>query len=273
MADETEKVELGTAAAKAPTPAELTKTSSTELISLDNPSGDVVVLARNPEEMVTAQSGLIQWAQQKLAFERRELKEAEENLEYAKSLKHRTTGWTRQVGLAKKRAIYYEKVLAALTEGYCIVPNFPVQVIATRTNKKAVTKKKIWNRWRPDNVRHEQLPPGVGKYVGPEPEFYRGAAERTLSDGRKRTDHYIQLTGEHEQVDFPFKLVKPQVMADLKRTAMLKIFDDIGVLPQVESRARRPDPMLIGRIRRREAGGSDVNMSFLISWWIDSRDL
>lgn len=262
MADETKPEEPGT---------EVVKASTTELISLDNPSGDVVVLARNPEEMVTAQSGLIQWATQKLAFERRELQEAEQNLEYAKSLKHRTTGWTRQVGLAKKRAIYYEKVLAALTEGYCIVPNFPIQVIATRTKKNA--PKKRLNRWQPENLPHEQLPAGVGKYVDPTPEFYRGSSERALSDGRTRTESYIQLTGEHRPVDFPFKLVKPQVMADLKRTAMLKIFDDIGVLPQVETRARRPDPMLIGRIRRREPGGANTNMSFLISWWIDSRDL
>lgn len=251
---------------------EVVKASTTEHIPLDNPSGDVVVLARNPEEMVSAQNGLIQWATQKLAFERRELQEAEQNLEYAKSLKHRTAGWTRQVGLAKKRATYYEKVLAALTEGYCIVPDFPIQVIATRTNRKA-SKKKIWNRWNPDSVPHEQLPVGVGKYVGPTPDFYRGNQERILPDGRTRNDSYIQLTGDHQEVDFPFKLVKPQVMADLKRTALLKIFDDIGVLPQVQSRARRPDPMLIGRIRRREPGGSDTNMSFLISWWIDSRDL
>ena len=51
--------------------------------------------------------------------------------------------------------------------------------------------------------------------------------------------------------------------------ADMGIFDEIGVLP-VQSRG---DPMLIGRICRRESGYHTPSLSFLISWWIDTRAL
>lgn len=239
-----------------------------EVLPLEKSSGDIVVIARNPEEMVHAQQNLIDWADSKVAFERQELAEAEQNLATAKSLKHRTAGWSRQVNLARGRVVYYEKIHSALKEGFCIVPNFPIQVIATRTNKKPrIVRKRMWN---PPDITQEQLPQGKGTYVDPTPEFYRGTQTRTLSDGRTTQENFSETTGTHRPVDFPFKMVKPQVLQDLKRATMLKLFDDIGVLPQ--ARTRQPDPMLIGRIRRRE-GSRDTTISFLITWWIDSRDL
>lgn len=61
---------------------------------------DVVVLARTPEEMAVSQDGLLQWAVQKVAAEKAELAEKEENLAYAKKGKYQTTRWQRQVNLA-----------------------------------------------------------------------------------------------------------------------------------------------------------------------------
>ena len=90
-------------------------------------SEDLVVLARDPSEMAEAQQGLIAWMDRKVDVLKGELAEAEENLATAKRMKTRTQGWASVVRRAKNRVTYYEKARTALQEGYCIIPDFPVQ--------------------------------------------------------------------------------------------------------------------------------------------------
>ncbi len=251
---------------------EITKTRPASIERLQNPEGDVVVLARNPDEMAKAQQGLIDWAERKVKFEAQELAEAEENLAVAKKMKHRTAGWTNNVRVGKNRVKYYEKIVEALQEGYCIVPDFPIQVIATRTNKKAPKKtKRGWGYGSVEHIKHEQLPKGVGDYVDPTPEWYPNSRTRQLPDGRSTEDNFVVTTGRHNPVDFPFKMVKPQIMSDFSRAMALKLFDEIGVLPEVHRKT--PDPMVIGRIKSRGKGSAEMSLSFIITWWVDTRTL
>jgi len=242
--------------------------STTEVLPLPM-GGDVVVLARNPEEMVDAQKNLVTWATQKVQAEELQLAEVQENLDHAKKMKIRTEGWARQLRLAKGRVTYYRKIKSALEEGYCIIPNFPIQVIGVRTKKKKPSTP--YNTYTyPDSVpkeRHQSLPQGEGDYASPEPTVKCVSATRMVNGIEKSVTRY--KAQDLQQVDFPFKLVKPQIMSDLKRTMALKIFDEIGVLPAT---IRQPDPMVIGCIRSREPGRERV-ISFLINWWVDSRSL
>ena len=248
------------------TKRELVRRESAEIIPLPLPAEDVVVLARNPEEMQVAQAGLIHWFDRKIAAEKAQLAECEENLGIAKRMKVRTEGWSRQIVLAKGRVCYYEKGLAALHEGYCLIPDFPVQLIAVRTSRRKPPDK-AHRHWRVPDVEAEQLNTGLGQYVNPSPETY---SWETGPDNQKAT--FTKAT-QFRDIDFPFKLVKPQILADLDVALRAKIFDEIGILPAVRAKARRTaDPVLVGRIRRRWGLHTTV-LTFLISWWVDTRTL
>lgn len=239
---------------------------SAEIVPTAASPTDVVVLARDPVEMATAQQGLIKWFTAKLVAEKAQFAECEENLEIAKGMKVRTRGWTRQVSLAKKRVVYYEKGLAALLQGYCIVPDFPVQVFAVRTDKESPPSKVF--RWGgvPD-VEPRELKKGEGEYVAADPTVLEWTTEGSDPPKTKRTHHQAV---DFREVDFPFKLVKPQILTDLDEALKLKLFDEIGVLPAT---ARQPDPVLVGRIKRKTGTYSEHVLTFLITWWIDTRSL
>ncbi len=235
------------------------------------PTQDVVVLASSPEEMAYSQDRIVDWATQKLAAEQAQLTEKEDNLAFCKKAKYNVDRWVRQVQLARRRVTYYAKILNALREGYYIVPNFPVQVIAVRTKRPSPDAKlRQRESWAPNHpeVKAMELPIGQGKYVGPLPIVERWTEKKVDSHGKEITMHSARAV-DYAEIDFPFSVVKPQILSQMDRAMQLKIFDEIGVLP---ARQRNADPMVVGVIKRRE-GYTDHPVMFLISWWIDTRDL
>lgn len=235
------------------------------------PTQDVVVLASTPDEMAHSQAGIIDWATQKLAAEKAQLEEKEANLAHCKKAKYNVERWVRQVQLAKRRVTYYAKILNALQAGYYIVPNFPIQIIAVRTRRASPDAKvKQRERWAPTSpeVKTMELPVGEGKYVGPLPVLERWTEKAVDSAGKDVTMHLARAV-DFAEIDFPFSVVKPQILSQLDHAMQLKIFDEIGILP---ARQRNADPMVIGVIKRRE-GYTYHPVMFLISWWIDTRDL
>lgn len=227
-------------------------------------SEDIVVLARDPEEMALAQKGLIAWMSQKIGTLKADLAEAEENLATAKRMKTRTEGWQRVVRLAQGRVTYYEKALAALEEGFCIVPDLPVELIAIRTCKEHPSGK--WHTGRSFvELSPDMLPKGEGEYVSPTPV----TEQRDVPIEGRTYPRKDTRAVDFQEVDFPFKVVKPQILQGLEHAMRLKLFDEIGVLPRAH---RNADPLLVGRIKRRE-GYNERAMTFLIAWWIDTRSL
>jgi hypothetical protein len=101
------------AAASEPTPEVDTEDRVPELAITE----DVVVLARNPGEMVQAQSELLAWAERKIQAEAARAEEAQTNLATAKKMKIRTAGWQRQADLGKRRVTFYVKVRDAVQAG------------------------------------------------------------------------------------------------------------------------------------------------------------
>ena len=92
--------------------------------------------------------------------------------------------------------------------------------------------------------------------------------QRDGKNGEKLEDVTWLATDFDEEIDFPFKLAKPQVLDAAARAMAFKIFDDIGMLPT----HRGADPMIIGRVEYRE-GYHRKFISFLITWFINTSEI
>lgn len=233
---------------------------------------DIMVFARTPEEMARAQSALITWASNKTLQVEAELAIAKENLEAAKDAKIRTAGWQREVKKHEKSLRYYEKIHAALIEGYFIVPDFPIQILAVRTTAEVPTDQGAYrSRHGIDNERHEELPAGEGEYKDSHPKVVKVNVSEEQKDGTQNmVTKYTAENTQLQTVDFPFRLIRPHLLKDLKKAMEHKIFDAIGVLPN--ARADR-DPMLVGVIENRKGKYNVKSVQFLISWWIPTASL
>jgi hypothetical protein len=246
-----------------------------ELDTKDSEQDDVVVIAKNPAEMAQAQQSLRVWFKERIVREGKELAELKQNLAHAESAKIRTTGWKTQIRKSERKITYYQKVLAAVGAGYCIIPDFPIDIFAIRTDRESpkpgyVSHLRPWNERRPTRLENRVsddlgLPAGVGEYVSPD-------VTASILEEKKETDEsnpktiFKCVAGDYLDVSFPLRVAKPVIMEALSMAMKQKLFDSIGVLP-----ARpRPDPMLVGRIL---GPGRQHRLHFLIAWWIDSRTL
>jgi len=134
-----------------------------------------------------------------------------------------------------------------------------------RTSKESPPGKHVkgWSG-RMLDIKSEELPAGEGHYVDPQP--YTFTDESKTPDGKIVRESWA--TG-FQEVDFPFKTVKPQILKGMEEAMKRRLFDEIGVLP---SHRQKVDPILVGRVKRRD-GYNERVMTFLIAWWIDTRSL
>ena len=221
--------------------------------------------ARSPEEMVTAQNDLIDWAQHRIEDCYADLADAENNLHTARQHKWKVSGWQGRVSYIKRRLRFYEKVKIALRAGYWIVPPFPIDVFAVRTNtgvpRARPSSLSRYPQWPIEPTR--DLPPGEGSYVKPDPLCNR------IADAEDSDKHRLLPVGLQD-ADFPFKWVKPQVLSKTAEAMASKIFDEIGMVGAQTGRGCG-DPMVIGRIKR--PGQYQEPLSFFIAWWFPAKDL
>lgn len=232
---------------------------------------DIVVVARNSAEMAQAQCKLVAWATTKIEAEKALLKDAEDRSELAKKMHQARAGYAKIVAEHREGVVFYEKVKVALEHGYCIVPNFPVEILAVRTTDVEPDYAENLNRWtNAFDVDPMRLPAGMGHYVGPLTKV--STTKRTsLDKDNKPVVKKIHYTDGFRPVTFPARLAKMEILEDLSRAQKVKVFDAIGILPKV---TRRPaDPMLIGQIYQRLGPYSTKTISFMIAWWIDTAAL
>jgi hypothetical protein len=235
----------------------------------------MVVVARNPAEMQVAQSKLLTWASKKRAEVRVELAEAEDNLAQAVKNKWRQTGFKTCVKQALDRANYYEKVEAALQEGFVIVPNFDLDIFAIRTTQDAPTPQQANNRWgkpHPSEFENKSDRPflGDGDYVSSWPELLHTRERLKDKNDVAYTENQAEVIGWNP-VDFPFKIVKPQILSDTAKALAMRIFDEVGVTPHRQ--VRKQDPMVIGQIIYKKNSYTEKRISFLVTWWVAESDL
>ncbi len=232
---------------------------------------NTVVIARNADELLLGNQQLIGWAQDRIDELEVELAETVENLEHATKRKWKVTPWKRLASRLRKRIGYYVKIRAALEQGYCMVPNFPAHVFAIRTAKKNPRKNTAKASWRPEvkSQNTESPPLGEGRHVNP--NALQVSWQEEVDDGKGGTKvvNYAEAA-EFDDPEFPVTMVKPQILEDVSHARALKIFDEIGVLP--EPRRHGADPVVVGRIVLGAGTYSEKAMTFLLSWWVDRKD-
>lgn len=227
---------------------------------------DFIVYANNPADMVGAQKSMILWCARKIMAERTDLTEAQTQLDAAVKHKWSPTAWRAQVKKIEDRLEFYKKVKMALEAGYYIVPPFPVEVFAIRTDAKTPRGKWKDSRWYEQAQSPRMLPAGEGRYVSPRPSLM---AKEFPTKNHKGEMHPVAHYHPDKFLvpDFPFKLAKAEIMHATQAAMALKVFDQLGVLPVT----RNPDPMVTGHILMPHRKGQSV--TFFVSWWLDTKTL
>ena len=236
---------------------------------------DVHVFARSPIEMEGAQKTLVLWATNKISVVYRELVEAQQNLDIAKKNKWRHLPWQNRVSRLKKKIVFYQKIRSALKAGYYILPPFPgVDVFAIRTKKKEPKDhyREHRSHYTADAAEHRQEPQklieGEGEYRSALPTTDWWREDHTDKEG-KAIERYASVAVDWNEVDFPFTLVKPEIMAETAKAMALKVFDQLGVLPR--GGRRKKDPIVVGQILHPDRDRDPV--TFFIGWWLDTSGL
>jgi hypothetical protein len=222
---------------------------------------NVLVIAEQPGELMKAQTALIGWTQRRLAAIKAELDEARQSLASATEHKWDKRPFHRVIANLQHEFCYYDKVEQALVAGYCIVPNFPVELVAIRSVYGRPGQQHESN-WKPNLIQSgENTPAGDGRYVAAAPKVEKVSV---LTD-EKGNKHTTWEATQYRDVSLPIKFMKPRVLDATQAAMALNVFDEVGVLPA----RKKSDPLVIGRI----IGPKEKQISFMIAWFIDSRDL
>ncbi len=243
------------------------------------------LVAVQPSEMERAQKDLVAWAQRRLDEENVKCDELMQNYELAIKNKWRSGPFKNALNVSAKRVKSFEKILAALQQGYVIIPDFPVTVIAIRTGRELPVSNYRANDsgyvpYQPDQ-KAQNLTAGEGNYVSPRPEVSAQTQRWTEPTGQNKT-HTWSRAKAFADVDFPFILAKPAVLDATARAMTDKIFDEIGIAPQQstyqkvshqQSGGFKQDPMIIGRIHVPVGVGRKRTLSFMIAWFLDEKML
>jgi len=245
---------------------------------------DIVVVANTSEEMEAAQLSLIGWVTKRIALCEAEAAEAAANVELAKKRKWKVSPFQKISKEADSKVVYYKKMRRALELGYTIMPDLPGILMCVRTSQTSPRRNEVKVSWGERNLPDAETscaPEGEGAYVAPQIKFTRWDT-KIKRPGTEIVDttNYARAHSFDFEVDFPVKLVKPQILEQTDKAMLLKIFDEIVVVvPEGSSqnkrqvlRSTRPDPIVLGRIVRNE-GSKRISCAFLITWWLDTRSL
>src|SRR5207245_2577264 len=115
----------------------------------------------------------------------------------------------RQSEKAKKRLTFYEKVLAALSAGYIIVPNFPVTAFAIRTDKNKPLKMLTTERYQSNEQIPSGLVAGEGEYKNPFPLMFEMTIEPATQAKSAVKNYWSEAWKDFE---FPLTMAKPRIM-------------------------------------------------------------
>lgn len=265
-----------------------------EIIHDDAPTvPETHLVATSPVEMEASRDDLKAWLEQKLSILERDIVEANAALNEA-----RKQGWaTGALTSARNRAVddetFYNKILASVEAGYTIIPDFPIQVFAVRRGEKereqsqtyiGVTSGPNTGMGRP--VAPDCAPAGIGDYRNPQPATYDSVREnRHATPENREPRHYTTVTRFNHPaapISFPSVSARSPVMRATAKAMKEKTFDQIGVCLPVRNRAgsrevqrgaRAGDPLIIGQVLRKNEGGKQRCVSFIIAWHLNLEEL
>lgn len=231
---------------------------------------DVSVSGDNPTEIAHGHAQLTAWCERKVATEKAEHAELHAAYQHAVKSKWKVSTLKLAADRAAGRVRYYEKMLAAFRAGFVLVPNFPLTIFAIRTQQRKPTHMVSYSQWESFTQKSDKSPVGEGNYHAPIPTVYTEERNVPKKDGGTETKIEYSPSDEWEGIDFPMSMAKPHIMELVDRAMALKIFDEIGILP--EQRAKG-DPVIAGVIKMPKAGYSERACTFLLAWHVDTRTL
>ena len=223
------------------------------------------LVALSPSEMPAAQASLIDWCRQRLTALEQERADLREHELLATANGWKLTGLKNAMRRVDQTRTYYSKVQVALEEGFLLVPNMPIDVLAVRVTREKPPETEASSKWSSKFTVEPQpaLPPGEGHYVDSD-LIYRDESysEPDGKGGQKQVARYV--ADAYDAPDFPFRLVKPIVLEATQRAMAKRIFDVIGT---VQNRARKGDPIMVGQIRDPRPGRNGA--TFFLAWWLN----
>lgn len=223
------------------------------------------VVALNQPQLVDAHARMIAWVESARTQTFAELDEERANLATATERKWATEPFRKRVSRLTKRVEFFDKIEAALREGYVLVPNFPMTVFAIRTDARAPKGGVEEGRWNRFVQRAQLLPAGAGRYVDPAPKVFTQEAQVADGKGGTKTNVTQWPAEEFDAVTFPLAMARPMLMTSAGEAMARKIFDEVGIV--TDSGGPRPDPILVGRILNPNRGRPAV--SFFLGWSFD----
>lgn len=225
------------------------------------------IIALNPSELGVAQSSLIGWCEKKIAEWDVDLKLHTEALEHAVANKWKVEGHRKAVNKAAGKIKFYDKIKAAIEAGYILVPNFPLDIFAIRTNRKTPSGKPTERAWEGFDQKAGALPVGEGRFVSATPTKDSYEEDRKNKDGTTKEVTMYYPEELSEEIEIPMSLVKPEIMRAVDIARAQLIFDSIGV-----STDRRGDPIVCGQINESSAWSSK-RLTFFLAWYVDLNDI
>lgn len=233
------------------------------------------LVARDPEEMREAQAGLRAFLEHKTMTAKQEVEDLNRALAEARNNKWATGALERPRNKAVGFETFYCKLLAIVEAGYAIIPDFPIDIFAIRVKRQKVTHQYAQTTGRYSNpVNHindqESDRPllGEGRYESPVAKL-RARTEKEPDGKGGEQIKKIAFTDDWDEIIFPLRAARPEVMNATSVAMALKAFDQIGICPA----ERKADPLIIGQVLAPKVGYTQKRVSFLIAWHLDLRQL
>lgn len=216
------------------------------------------VIALTPTELAPAQQSLREWCSVRIETWQKALTKAQEASDHAVRNGWKADRYNAEVRRCASRVRFYRKVDRAIELGYLIVPNFPLEIFAVRTNAQKPRAEVQTYRAR-FLQKPRILPEGEGRYISSVPTV--DAISAPTDTNKTRREYFpVELL---EEIEMPFDLVRPEIMQAVDKARGLKLFDQIGVCSD-----RRADPIVCGQILE----SNDFNartVTFFLAWYVD----
>jgi hypothetical protein len=249
----------------------------TELMK--RPDGNMDLIQTPHAEMAGPQADLMKFVRTKLASCISQRREQEFAIEDARKHKWNISPMQTVVRRTIKMIQYYEKVLAALSAGYVVMPPIDCEVFAVRINDAARLPNGgetscLSNRIgsQVSEVETNSPPAGDGWYVSPEVIVGWHEEERT---GSNQSPYKVRVEWPEEfddEVPFPLMMAKPVVMSATQCAMERRIFDDIAISPSRTGMKR--DPIILGRIRHpKSVRWNQRRLNFVIAWMVRTEEI
>ncbi len=229
---------------------------------------DLSLVALTPGDMTPTQHALSGWCTRKVAALEAEFKELEEHQLIAQSNGWKLSALNAALNRTTKRIDYYRKMQIAVDEGYVLVPNFPAEIMAVRVREDRGPGQKVadYSYSGAFNATAAQLPAGEGRYVDDDLPVRDESTETVDANGKDTKARRFVADSYNEEIDMPFKGVKPAVLDAVGRAMALKVFDRISLV-----RNQGTDPIFVGELL--DPRGNDRRCTFFLAWWLNTADL